>query len=305
MGDVRASWLVDAARLTGYPVVEVAGWRGRGHGGFRAIETVVLHHTADGPGNYPSLRVVRDGRADLAGPLANYGLARDGSILVIADGVAWHAGASEWAGFVDLNDEGIGIEAESKGTVDDWTTEQLDAYPRLVAACLYYLHRDASRAAGHKEVCRPAGRKIDPAFIDLNAFRSRVAYLLGDPLGRIPRFATAPAVQTAAPPKDSEMLENIPVTGSGGFRYVIPIGRASAVLSRAWVSVVTNGPAPADVHIFCQDDTGGLVDSRVTATFRDGWSSRPWLELPDGTTQVVVQHDAPNGAVVAFEGLPK
>lgn len=201
---VRAVWLADAARLTGYPVLEIDGWRGRGHGDFRLLEGVVLHHTADGPtGNYPSLGVVRDGRAGLRGPLANLGLARDGTVLVIADGVGWHAGASSWAGFRDLNDEFLGIEAESRGTVDDWTPAQRDCYPRLVAACLYYLRRGADRAAGHKEVALPRGRKIDPAFWDLARLRTHVAHLLGDPLARIPRFAQA----TPPPPtpKDDTM----------------------------------------------------------------------------------------------------
>jgi hypothetical protein len=112
-------WLADAARTTGYPVVEIAGWRSRGHGGMRLVEGVVGHHTATSDrasGDYPSLGIVTNGRSDLPGPLANYGLGRSGTIYVIAAGAAYHAGASRWAGFVDLNDEFLGIEAESAGT---------------------------------------------------------------------------------------------------------------------------------------------------------------------------------------------
>ena len=192
MSGIMVPWLADAGRLTGYPVVEVNGWRTRGHGGFRAVEGVVGHHTADGPGEYPSLNIVTKGRADLAGPLCNYGLARSGTIYVVAAGVAWHAGASAWAGFTDLNDEFLGIEAESAGTRDDWTLAQRDAYPRLVAAALFYMRRGPDRFGGHKEVCLPKGRKIDPAFWDLAAFRARVAVLLGDPLHRIPKGPPTP-----------------------------------------------------------------------------------------------------------------
>lgn len=199
MSGIMVPWLADAARLTGYPVVECSGWRTRGHGGFRVLEGVVGHHTADGPGEYPSLNIVTKGRADLAGPLCNYGLGRSGTVYVVAAGVAWHAGASAWAGFKDLNDEFLGIEAESAGTRDDWTPAQRDAYPRLVAAALFYMKRDASRFAGHKEVALPKGRKIDPAFVDLVAFRARVAELLGDPLHRIPKGAP-----TAPPPPPQE-----------------------------------------------------------------------------------------------------
>jgi hypothetical protein len=192
MGTLYIPFLVDAARLTGYPVIDVPGQRTRGHGGMRAIEGVAGHHTADGPGEYPSLFIVRDGRADLKGPLSHLGLGRSGTIYVIAAGLCYHAGASRWAGFLDLNDEFIGIEAESSGVRDDWTPAQRDCYPRLVAALLYFMRRGPERFAGHREICLPPGRKIDPAFWDLPWMRQRVGWLLGDPLARIPRFANPP-----------------------------------------------------------------------------------------------------------------
>lgn len=194
-------WLADAARLPGYPVVEVPGWRSLGHGGLRVCETVTGHHTANPQrGDYPSLNIVRNGRGDLAGPLSQLGLARSGTVYIIAAGLAYQAGASAWAGFTDLNDEGIGIEAESAGTVDDWTPEQRDCYPRLVAALLYYMRRGPERFGFHKEVCRPHGRKIDAAYWDGNATRRRIEWLLADPLHRIPRFASPdlPPVQLVA-----------------------------------------------------------------------------------------------------------
>jgi hypothetical protein len=175
-------WLADAARMTGYPVVEVGGWRGRGHGPMRVVEVVVAHHTADGPtGDYPSLRIVRDGRAGLAGPLSQLGLGRHGTIFVIAAGQSWHAGASSWAGFWDLNDEAIGIEAESVGTRDDWTDAQRDAYPRLCAALLHFMRRSSGRLGAHREVCRPAGRKIDPAYWHMDGMRDQVGAYLANP----------------------------------------------------------------------------------------------------------------------------
>lgn len=179
---VWPGWLADAARMTGYPVVEVGGWRTRGHGGMRVVEVVVAHHTADGPtGDYPSLRIVRDGRAGLSGPLSQLGLGRRGTIYVIAAGQSWHAGASSWAGFWDLNDEAIGIEAESVGTRDDWTPEQRDCYPRLCAALLHFMRRRADRCGAHKEVCRPAGRKIDPAYWHMPGMRGEIQRYLDNP----------------------------------------------------------------------------------------------------------------------------
>lgn len=189
-------WLLDAALLTGYPVMEVPGWRERGHGGMTAVEGVVAHHTA-GPrdGEYPSLGVVRDGRTGLAGPLANLGIGRSGTIYVVAAGLTWHAGESAWMGFSSLNSRFLGIEAESAGTLDDWTDAQRDCYPRLCAALLHYMRRNETRLAGHKEVA--PGRKIDPAYWDMNSMRSQVATMLIDPPNRIPWFA-APAGGTVA-----------------------------------------------------------------------------------------------------------
>lgn len=187
MGDTWVPWLADAARMTGYPVVEVAGWRGRGHGGMSRVEGLVAHHTANpGRGDYPSLSIVTHGRAGLRGPLSAFGLGRSGTVYVIAAGISNHAGASAWAGFRDLNDEFLGCEAESAGTHDDWTPAQRDCYPRLAAAVLFFMRRSADRAAGHKEVCLPPGRKIDPAFWDMTAFRARVEWMLADPHRRIP-----------------------------------------------------------------------------------------------------------------------
>jgi hypothetical protein len=172
---VYVPWLVDAARSTGYPVVEVAGWQTRGHGGMRVVEGVVGHHTAtadSAPGDYPSLDIVTHGRPDLDGPLCNLGLGRSGTVYVVAAGCAYHAGASRWLGYYDLNDEFLGIEAESAGT-GGWTDAQRDAYPKLVAALLRYMSRGVDRYAGHKDVCVPAGRKIDPVGINTDWLRHR------------------------------------------------------------------------------------------------------------------------------------
>lgn len=193
MAGIYVPWLVEAARLTGYPVVEVAGWRTRGHGGLSSVEGVVVHHTA-GPsvGEMPSLAVVRDGRAGLAGPLSQLGLGRSGTVYVIAAGLAYHAGASAWADMTALNSRFLGIEAEDDGD-GTWTPAQLDCYPRLCAALCHYMRRDASRVAAHREVALPKGRKPDPTGIDMAAFRRQITRLLADPLTHIPRGAMAKA----------------------------------------------------------------------------------------------------------------
>ena len=153
--------LAQAVRPSGLKVVEVNGWRTRGHAPFTRVESIVCHHTA-GPatGNMPSLNVVTHGRAGLAGPLCNLGLARDGTVYVVAAGVAWHAGATRqtW----QSNYRSIGIEAEATG-VTRWPPVQVAAYVRLCRALCDHYKIPVARVLGHKEVCSPPGRKIDPA----------------------------------------------------------------------------------------------------------------------------------------------
>jgi hypothetical protein len=292
-GSVWVPWLPDAARSAGLPVVLVPGWASRGHGGMRVVEGVVGHHTATSDaakGDYPSLNVVTNGRAGLAGPLCNLGLGRNGTVYVVAAGCAYHAGASRWAGFTDLNDEFLGIEAEDNGD-GKWTAQQLDAYPRLVAGLLRYMRRGADRYISHRGCALPTGRKPDPAGIADDWMRQRAGALLAGP--------------TPAPPterKGENMIENVAVPpGKGAVRRVVPVGEASSITARAWVSLVANGPRGGSARVFFQSDRGGISHADLSVTFRDGWSSRPWAELPSGTTQVNMTYDLPDGGVFAVE----
>lgn len=165
--------LPQAVALSGLPVVEVAGWQTRGHGELAAVQTIVCHHTANAasaPGDYPSMGIVVNGRPDLEGPLANLGLGRSGTVYVIAAGVAFHAGAT-WSTSQD-NWHSIGIEAEHDG-LSPWPPAQYDAYARLCAALIAHYGLAVARVQGHKEIAKPAGRKVDPTF-DMTGFRAHV-----------------------------------------------------------------------------------------------------------------------------------
>lgn len=204
--------LADACRKGGLDVREVDGWRTRGHGGFAAVETVVCHHTA-GPatGNVPSLGVVVHGRPGLTGPLCNLALARDGTVHVVAAGCAWHAGDVRSPSFA--NDHAVGIEAEATGT-GTWPTTQMDAYARLCAALVARYGIPVSRVLGHKEVCAPPGRKVDPNF-DMDAFRARV------------RAATHP-VQEDDMPLSKADLDKIAALIDARLGDVVPVPSNSA-----------------------------------------------------------------------------
>jgi hypothetical protein len=147
------------------------GWKSYGHGTPGAVQAVDCHHTAGPPtGDTPSLNTVIYGRSDLPGPLCNLYLSRSGEVYLVAAGIGYHAGATlqNWQD----NDSAIGIEAEATG-VDAWPQDQYDAYARMCACLAAYYRLPLDHVLGHKEVCDPPGRKIDPNF-DMNAFRGRV-----------------------------------------------------------------------------------------------------------------------------------
>lgn len=166
--------LADVARRTGCKVVEVKGWKTRGHGPQPEVQGIVCHHTA-GPasgGDYPSLNVVRSGRPGLDGPLSQFGLGRSGTIYVIAAGRCWHNAPSTSA-WHD-NSSSIGIEAENNGR-QPWPAAQVDAYKRLCAELCREFELTASRVKGHKEVNT---QKPDPHSINMDNFRADVARLI-------------------------------------------------------------------------------------------------------------------------------
>lgn len=174
-------WLADVLRAEGLKVVEHDGWKQRGHGDFLDIRGVLCHHTAGG--GTEDWRVVQFGRPGLPGPLSQLVLERDGTFRVIAVGVCWHAGRGWKTGWPldNANYHTIGIEAVNNGVGQPWPAVQLDAYKRGCAAILRRIGRGSGDCVGHKEYSSEG--KIDPAGIDMNAFRRDVQALIDNPTG--------------------------------------------------------------------------------------------------------------------------
>lgn len=167
------TWIFDAAKATGYPVVEVDGWQTRGSSTFDP-RGLVWHHTA-GPstGDAPTLNLVVNGRSDLPGPLSQFVLGRSGTIYVVAAGRANHAGEGGWRG-LSGNSSVFGIEAEHVGrTGVAWPDVQLDAYLKLSAELAKRGGFTADMVCGHKEWAPT--RKVDPIDLDMNDMRRRIA----------------------------------------------------------------------------------------------------------------------------------
>jgi hypothetical protein len=187
------------AARTGYPYVEA--WSGHNKGAMTAVWGAMVHHTGtpwSTPGDYPTLRVVRDGRPGLVNSLCAFGLGRSGTIYLISEKLSWHAGAGEWNGMTDGNGLTVGVEAESDGR--NWTDAERDAYPRLVAAILIEIGQGDPRpgvgdryTTRHASYAKPAGRKTDASGLDMDRFWREVYAYLADPASIHKDHGKAPA----------------------------------------------------------------------------------------------------------------
>lgn len=159
------------------------------------------------------------------------------------------------------------------------TPSSWKAYGNLPVAVLQFT--DQARVAGQ--------------VIDADAFlgsRDQFASLIG----RSPKSTRRESVIT-----------NYPVTGQGGMRLGCPVGSASTITARAWISAMMDGPEGATGHtdVWFQSDTAGIDERHWDLTYTDGLSTRQWAEVPSGTTQINIVHNLPGGGTICLETLAK
>lgn len=158
-------------RRDGLKVREVAGWETRGRDFAGTSPTFnpsggVNHHTAvagtkDNPA--PSLRIVRDGRSDLIGPLANVMFAPlNQTFYVVAAGTCNHAGLPDGGVCRGMhgNSDAYGLEVEWAGT-SPLPAASVALLARAWAAILRGRDIPASQLVQHWEWA--PSRKIDLA----------------------------------------------------------------------------------------------------------------------------------------------
>ncbi|OLP01026.1 N-acetylmuramoyl-L-alanine amidase [Mycolicibacterium porcinum] len=178
-------WLADVLRAEGVDLVEYPGWRTRGHGDFKDIRGVMAHHTGSDTATAAS---IANGRPDLPGPLSQLHIARDGTVTVVALGVAWHAGVGQypWLPTNMGNWHMIGIECANSGTSPtaphrkNWPDAQYFALVRCCAAINRRLAQTSERTIGHKEYAGRAQGKWDPGAIDMDILRADIQAQIGD-----------------------------------------------------------------------------------------------------------------------------
>jgi hypothetical protein len=178
-------WLADVLRGT-VKLRELDAWQQYGHGDFKDIWGVMVHHTGNARETAES---IRKGRPDLKGPLSNLHIAQDGTVTVVAAGVCWHAGSGSYPGIP--TDKGnhhlIGIECAwprdttltpATQTRERWPDPQIIAMRDTVAAILKRLGYGADRVIGHKEWAGKSQGKWDPGNLDMGWFRGEVGKAL-------------------------------------------------------------------------------------------------------------------------------
>ncbi|MEV5506020.1 N-acetylmuramoyl-L-alanine amidase [Streptomyces orinoci] len=187
---LSASDFLSALRGAGCAVREVPGWRTHnraGHGPWGPVHGIVVHHTATS-GTTDTVRLCRDGREGLPGPLCHGVIAKDGTIHLVGHGRANHAGRGDsdvlravieerplppvHKADADGNTHFYGLECVNLGDGrDPWPADQLAAIARTAAA-LCRRHGWTERSViGHRE-WRPG--KVDPTGFTMDRLRARV-----------------------------------------------------------------------------------------------------------------------------------
>ncbi|TXS04662.1 N-acetylmuramoyl-L-alanine amidase, partial [Streptomyces sp. adm13(2018)] len=195
--------LVDALRAEGVKVVEHPGWRtnNRNHvGKWGPVYGSMLHHTVT-PKTMSAVPMCFNGTGDLPGPLCHGVIRRDGTVHLVGNGRANHAGGGDprvldavvaesygtrppaptehqgSAGAVDGNAHFYGWECENLGDgKDPWPAAQVEAMVR-VSAALSRAHKWTEKSTiGHLEW---SDWKSDPKgpdnVVSMPGLRTRIA----------------------------------------------------------------------------------------------------------------------------------
>ncbi|MFI9202640.1 peptidoglycan-binding protein [Streptomyces sp. NPDC053048] len=221
---MTADQFIEALEAEGIDADEYDDWRShnRNHKGpWGPMNGVVIHHTADDD----SLDYCYTGDDELPGPLCHSHLAKDGTITMIGNGRANHAGtfaANAHQAVVDESEDHpdpdrgepvdgnahyYGIEIENEGDGEDpYPAEQYEAAVKWAAAICRFHGWTENSVIGHGEGTR---RKVDPSF-DMDQFRKDVAAQLGrkpsDPTPSKPDYPPFPGADFFGPGEENKYV---------------------------------------------------------------------------------------------------
>ncbi|WLQ41317.1 peptidoglycan-binding protein [Streptomyces laculatispora] len=215
---LTAGQLLAALHAEGVDVVGHESWRthNRNHkGAWGPLSGVMIHHTVSS-GTDASVALCYNGHSALPGPLCHGVIDKAGTVHLVGNGRANHAGGGDpavlqrviaedygdrppaphehegSAGSVDGNARFYGFECVNLGDGEDpWPAAQLEAIERVSAAICRAHGWTARSVIGHLEW---SDWKVDPRGFTMPALRDRVAARMGGPAGgtSAPRYQPFP-----------------------------------------------------------------------------------------------------------------
>jgi hypothetical protein len=222
---LSADRLLRALRDEGLRVIEHRSWRtnNRNHKGpFGPVHGVMIHHTVTS-GTMSSVELCYNGHSKLPGPLCHGVIAKDGTVYLVGNGRANHAGLGDddvLRAVIDERELPPDNEANTDGNrhfygfecinlgdgKDPWPAAQLEAIEKAAAA-ICRAHGWGRRSALRHLDWQPG--KVDPRGVDWPAMQARIGARLGRPAGST---GTAPP---PPPQEESDMKMSDIVTISG------------------------------------------------------------------------------------------
>ncbi|MEV4334697.1 peptidoglycan recognition family protein [Streptomyces sp. NPDC049597] len=265
---LSADQLLTALRNEGLRVVEYRDWRthNRNHvGPWAPVHGVMVHHTVTS-GTESSVELCYNGYSQLPGPLCHGVIAKDGTVYLVGNGRANHAGLGDDdvlraviaesalppddEANTDGNRHFYGFECINLGDGQDpWPAAQLEAIEQAAAAICRahgWTHRSV---IGHLE-WQPG--KVDPRGFTMASMRERIAV----------RLASAPPSEEDDMPDNWNLASAADMTLSPGHWTTVPVGSADLLTS----AVRYTGA----MHLTLTAPAGGTVQGRFYHLRPDG-----------------------------------
>ncbi|MEU6348867.1 peptidoglycan-binding protein [Streptomyces sp. NPDC047072] len=286
---LSADALVAALRAEGVTVVEHPGWRtnNRNHkGSWGPVNGVMIHHTVTS-GTTATVALCFGGRSDLPGPLCHGVIAKDGTVHLVGNGRANHAGSGDGDVLRAVAAESIALPAPNQNDTDGntrfygfecvnlgdgkdtWPAVQLDAMARASAALCRAHGWSAASVIGHKEW---TSAKIDPRGFTMAGFREQVTA----------RLARKPAASQASPASPATPTHQ-PFPGAAWFRknprsaVVTAMGKR---LTAVGCSAYAEGPGPQWTDADRASYAKWQRKLGYTGASADGWpGAKSWAAL--------------------------
>ncbi|MGW0874414.1 peptidoglycan-binding protein [Streptomyces sp. NPDC002740] len=287
---LSADALVSALRAEGVTVVEHSGWRTNNRnqkGSWGPVNGVIVHHTVTS-GTSNSVSLCFNGHSALPGPLCHGVIAKDGTVHLVGNGRANHAGSGDGdvlkavvaekplpapnENDTDGNVHFYGFECVNLGDgKDPWPAVQLEAMVRASAALCRAHGWSAASVIGHKEW---TSTKIDPRGFTMADFRARVATRLGKQT--TPSTGTGTGTGTGTP-------QYQPFPGAAWFRKN-PKSAVVTALGKRLVAVgcsaYASGPGPQWTEADRLSYAQWQRKLGYTGSSADGWpGAKSWAAL--------------------------